>query len=500
MVTMYDDDLAERSHSCNNMDKRRSNWPESRMLRALRHREERGMLRRLYHAPEEDPGDTRGRHISDDSIMDFSSNDYLGLAHDQEQAELCRSEANRRVASNNANRRHNPVLIGATGSRLLSGDSVAFHALESYLAQIHRRPAALLCNSGYDANLTVVSSLPCNCIIYDEYAHNSLHMGMRLWKSQEINSNSSTAATGRARNKKECFSFRHNDVDDLRNQLRRHQQKLSNSKIVVLIESVYSMDGDVAPIRDMLDLCYKFDAQLVVDEAHGLGTFGRQRRGRRITKESGELVRLPGGTGVLAREEVEDHPSLLCSVHTFGKAAGCHGAVVCGSKTLKEYLVNYGYPLIYSTALPYHSLVTIRCSYETMTGLKGDRLREHVFNLVNAFRSRLNPILDRGSSGGSGAAGIRNASTTYLLPSTSPIQALMLPGNEPCTHFCQLLFIKSGKRILLYPIKSPTVPAGQERIRIIIHSHNTLEEVETLVMLIQETLEEMGMINRRSRL
>ena len=154
---------------------------------------------------------------------------------------------------------------------------------------------------------------------------------------------------------------------------------------------------------------------------------------------------------------------------------------------MKDYLVNYGYSLIYSTALPCHSLVTIRCAYETMTGAKGDALREAVFDLVARFRQSLEPSL-------------QEISGAYLLPSTSPIQALMISGNEPCTHFCNVLWLKSNRRIRLYPIKSPTVPAGQERIRIILHAHNTAREVEALVHLIQATLKEMGLAQGQSRL
>jgi 8-amino-7-oxononanoate synthase len=176
------------------------------------------------------------------------------------------------------------------------------------------------------------------------------------------------------------------------------------------------------------------------------------------------------------------HSSFLqiCSIHTFGKAAGCHGAVVCGSSAIKEYLYNYGRPIVYSTSLPLHSLVTIACSYQSMGGEVGKRLRVQVRDRVRIFRDSMEKImrLTNGSIG--------------LVPSRSPIQAITIPGNSACIGFCENVWKKSRDRIRLYPIRSPTVPKGQERVRIIVHSHNTQEEVYELIRLIEDTLDEMG--------
>jgi 8-amino-7-oxononanoate synthase len=454
-----------------------SNWWEARMKAALEGRRQKGTLRKLHASAPATTPDTDTR--PDDDLIDFSSNDYLGLAHDPDQHAAVESAYEQLVQADAT--RFVPRL-GATGSRLLSGDSPTFHALERYIAGLHNRETAFLCNSGYDANLAVVSSLPADVILYDEYAHNSLHMGMRLWYAQDPEH-------------KRMISFRHNSTEDLQQKLEQltNNQNKHKADVIVLIESVYSMDGDVAPVRAMLDVAHQFGAQVIVDEAHGLGIYGRinnnysnnnnnnNNGSRRITGG------VPGGTGVLAAEQVERHPALACSIHTFGKAAGCHGAVVCGSTVFRDYLVNYGYPVIYSTALPLHSLAVIRCSYDTMTGSKGDRLRASVFELVCMFRRTLEPFL-------------ATCHRVHLLPSTSPIQALMIPDNTACTEFCNILFVKSNKRIQLFPIKSPTVPKGQERVRIILHSHNTTEQVETLVLLIQSTLRDMGIAVGPSRL
>jgi 8-amino-7-oxononanoate synthase len=319
--------------------------------------------------------------------------------------------------------------------------------------------------------------------------------------------------------------FRHNSVHDLEKVLQKFAGSSSSSsssgssstsvnrRVVILVESVYSMDGDVAPLTEMLDVAQRYNAIVVVDEAHGLGVFGRQtsppppppRNQQEYNKDDSSgrmLLLLPrSGTGVLAQYELEHHPALLCSIHTFGKAPGCHGAVVCcRNQHVKDYLVNFAHPFIYSTALPWHAIVTIRASYETFTGRRGDELRARLFQLVQLFQGLMRCILlpmagdaTTRSGGGSGDDGSGNKHV-FLLPSPSPIQALMISGNARCADFCQRLYQASSKRVLLYPIKSPTVPVGQERVRIILHAHNAIPEVQELCRLIQATLQEMDLL------
>lgn len=372
-----------------------------------------------------------------EGLIDFSSNDYLGLAQDTDQHALVSQEFESLKQAHK---------LGATGSRLLSGDNAYFHQIETDLARIHRRKSALLFNSGYDANLSVVSCLPCDCIVYDEYAHNSLHMGIRLWQ---------TVTPGRF-----SMPFRHNSVDDLKKLLDGIDP---NIRVVVLLESVYSMDGDISPLREILNLAEAHNAKVIVDEAHGIGVYGK-------------------GTGVLGEQNLEHHPALYASIYTFGKAVGCHGAVVCFPSNLyKDYLINFGYPFIYSTALPLHSLASIRCAYLTMTGEKGDNLRNIVFLRVKLFRDLMDAILPKNNP-------------IYLIESSSPIQALVIPGNRVCTEFCDRLCAASKQRIRLFPIKSPTVPKGTERVRIIIHAHNSIEQVRWLVRLLVCNLQSMGLV------
>lgn len=184
--------------------------------------------------------------------------------------------------------------------------------------------------------------------------------------------------------------------------------------------------------------------------------------------------------GVLSEFGLEKHPSLLCSVHTFGKAAGCHGAVICSSQSVKGYLLNYARPIIYSTAIGLHALVTIECSYETMRNHVGKELRRQVYHAVQLFRTLL---LEQ-----SAKAGVHKI---QLISSISPIQALVVPGNQNCVEFCQRVAHRTNGKIKLFPIRSPTVPKGEERVRVVVHAHNTDQEIRQLVRLMVATLIEM---------
>jgi len=388
--------------------------------------------------------------------VDFSSNDYLGLAHSSKQHGIVESKYRELT------QKQSPPFLGSTGSRLLSGNSAYALSLEKFLAVAHNRPCALLCNSGYDANLSILSSiaLPDDFIVLDELVHNSLIMGIKMSRIPMNHVN----------------FFRHNDVQDLERILLSLKGRSGGDDVkgctMVIVESVYSMDGDVSPLEEILDLSSKFGANVVVDEAHGLGVFGRTNVNDLSINTSLKTVHsdsLIGGTGVLSALNLENHPALLAAVYTFGKAAGCHGAVITGSKVLIEYLINYARPFVYSTSLPSHSLVAIKCSYDTFIGIEGERLRSKVFHLVHFFRSNIETAL-------------KDESADYLLPSPSPIQAIICRGNEHCVEVAKELKELGG--ISVFPIRSPTVPKGEERIRIILHEHNTEMEVVHLVKCI----------------
>lgn len=499
---------------------RTRNMIEARLQAQLDRRKEKGSFRQLLPLSScsgngNDDDNTTAAHMNHDCnrsskrrVCDFSSNDYLGLARCKHQEFLVGQEFQRMQgeALNDASADVTSMpLLGATGSRLLSGDSCYARQLEQSLAHIHNRPCGILFNSGYDANLSVLSSIPLSSdfVLLDDLVHNSIIMGLRMGRCKQI------------------FHFQHNSAKDMERILCHidsvitNEVNTNNNKIetkphaFIVVESVYSMDGDISPLVEILSVLERFpNSSLIVDEAHGLGVYGRTNVGDMLLPDDPNFVGVccepypnrgddgwtdgadkkrreddktaahhqfysGGGTGVLAALGLEGHPSLLCSVHTFGKGAGCHGAFVAASCTVVEYLVNYARPWIYSTSLPPHSLASIRCAYESMTSIDtGDDRRKRLFRNVHLFRS----LFHRKSNDRTTTDEMRKP--PLLLPSSSPIQCILIPGNSHCIHVARQL---QRKGFDVYPIRSPTVPQGKERIRIILHAHNTTDEVVALV-------------------
>jgi len=338
--------------------------------------------------------------------VDLFSNDYLGLATDGVLTET----------------QHAASLVhytGSTGSRLLSGNSTNAEALEETIASFHQAEAALLFNSGYDANVGLISCITNRhtTILYDELCHASIIDGIRLSQC----------------NRK--YKFAHNDMNELEEQLKKYKDL---GAVLVITESVFSMDGDTAPLTDIVTLCEANNAQLIVDEAHATGVFGPQGRG--LVCELGLQQR------VFAR------------VHTFGKALGCHGAAVLGSILLKQYLINFARTFIYTTALPGHSVHTASLAYQYLASKSFTN--EPLHELIAYFRGS---IRDFGSEG--------------WKDSTSAIQALVAGGNDKSRKLANNLQ-EAGLQV--NPILHPTVPLGQERLRICLHTFNTKEQVDLL--------------------
>eukprot|EP00957_Ditylum_brightwellii_P051933 3939410-Ditylum_brightwellii.AAC.1 len=241
---------------------------ENRMLKQLQRRKEEGTLRTLdIHNRAPTPSSSSSSEIDQINnnqhhpLVDFSSNDYLGLARSTSQILKVQDAYDSHITKTHT--QNTSAILGATGSRLLSGNSTLSLTLESNLAHIHNRPCALLCNSGYDANLSILSSLPLSedVVLMDALVHNSLIMGTRMSRIKQEN----------------VMYFRHNDVNHLTQLLERMQGRLGH--VFVVVESVYSMDGDVAPLQDILNVAETFHARVIVDEAHGLGIYGKTNVG-----------------------------------------------------------------------------------------------------------------------------------------------------------------------------------------------------------------------------
>lgn len=290
------------------------------------------------------------------NLVDFCSNDYLGLARSDE---LFRRITQRHEDFDRRN--------GATGSRLLSGNSPFVEEVESKLASLFKSEAALILNSGYTANLAIFSALAhrSDTILYDELSHASIKDGSRLSLAKK-------------------FSFRHNDLDDLEMKLKK-----ASGNIYVAVESIYSMDGDECPLSDIIQLATKYGAFVVLDEAHSTG------------------IRGPNGSGIATSLlSVSEIPVRL---YTFGKGMGVHGACVAGSKSLIDYLINFARPFIYTTAMAPHSIAAIDSAF--------DYLKENIY-LQSVLAKNINTFLE-------GMGQLPNRT-----PSTSAIQTLIVPGNH----------------------------------------------------------------------
>jgi 8-amino-7-oxononanoate synthase len=366
-----------------------------RLRDELARRQQVGLLRQLT--------------LPDADQADFTSNDYLGLARSEVLAVRIR------VASDSLSRN------GATGSRLLAGHSALADEVETYLSRFYQAEAALVFNSGYDANVGLLASLPQrgDTLLTDELIHASLIDGARL----------SYATRHR---------FAHNDLTDLEQKLQAAQT--SDGQTFVVVESVYSMDGDEAPLPALAALCDHYGAALIVDEAHASGVYG---------------------AGLVVAHGLQER--VFARVHTFGKALGVHGAAVVGPSLLRQYLINVARSFVYTTALPPHSLAAIHCAHEYLTNVpdKVDRLHQR----IAFFRE----------------TALRLAPALPWLQSASPIQGLVVPGNEAVRAVARAA---QAVGYDLRPIVSPTVPPGQERLRICLHSYNTETEIEGLIRLL----------------
>jgi 8-amino-7-oxononanoate synthase len=344
----------------------------------------------------------------DESSADFTSNDYIGLSRLQSFHESIEKEIKEQHFLN----------YGATGSRLLAGNSYYTLLVEKEIATFHKVESCLIFNSGFDANYGLLTSLPCqnDKIILDEMVHASIHDGARASKASMI-------------------FFEHNNVKHLEQILKESKEECK----YVVVESLYSMDGDFAPLTKICELCKLYNAALIVDEAHAVGVMG----------EIGE--------GLVQSLGLENE--VFCRVVTFGKALGAHGAAILGSQLLTTYLVNFCRSFIFTTALASHSIAAIRVSYRLFPTLQSSR--QKLFDNIKC-------LLENSNINGN---------------MKSPIHKFIVGDND---NAVKLSFLLSEHKIAARPIRYPTVAKGQERIRICLHSFNSFEEIEKMCGLINE--------------
>ncbi|WP_412468936.1 aminotransferase class I/II-fold pyridoxal phosphate-dependent enzyme [Pedobacter sp. KLB.chiD] len=343
------------------------------------------------------------------SPVDFCSNDYLGFARSGELKKMIDSS----LAS------MPDYLNGAGGSRLLSGNTRFTEETEQFIADFHLAESGLIFNSGYDANVGLLSSLPQrgDTIITDELIHASIIDGCRLSHATR-------------------FKFHHNDINDLEGKLKR-----AKGNTFVVVESVYSMDGDMAPLLAISNLCERYEANLIVDEAHATGIFGIN------------------GQGLINQLHLTER--VFARIVTFGKAIGVHGAIVLGNKNLRHYLINFARSFIYTTAAPIHNVVAVNCAYQYLYKIDHQLINQKIALFRKALKEQKIKALD----------------------SESTIQGILFSSNEATKQAAANL---QSKGFDVRAILSPTVAPGKERLRICLHTFNTDEEMISLVNHLKE--------------
>lgn len=362
--------------------------------------------------------------------VDFSSNDFLSLASSAELRTLFYNELS-----------HTDKL-GSTGSRLLDGNSKYAEHLEKEIAGFHSCASGLLVNSGLDANIGIFSCIPQpgDTVIYDELIHASVHDGMKASRASEK------------------IPFAHNSVSDLRRLLSRPGQ---DKNVFVAVESVYSMDGDLAPLAEIVKALEQSpgNAYLIVDEAHATGIYGEKGRGRvcELGLEEKVYIRLHTFGKALASSGGKQ-PTTLTSVLT------CSAIILCPPIT-RQYLINYARPLIYTTFMPFPVLAMIKAVYTFMMQGRTEALAERLLALISSLYSEL--------------ADMRISNETpFEIPHScpnSPIIPLFTKQPRELAQFCQ----DAGFNVRA--IVAPTVPSHSERVRVCLHSGNTLHEIANFV-------------------
>jgi len=346
-------------------------------------------------------------------LVDFCSNDYLGLSRSKEL--LARIDEEIQLIDNKS--------VGSTGSRLISGNISVIEELEIKLAEFFNSESSLFFNSGYSANLALISSISQrgDIIVYDDLVHASIRDGMRLSLAKNV-------------------SFRHNDLADL-----EHKLEVAQGDKFVVVESIYSMDGDVADVSAISKMCQKHNAYLIVDEAHSVGLIGEK------------------GQGLCIHNGIENE--VFARVYTFGKAAGTHGACVVGDQRLTQYLINFARAFIYTTAPSPHCAISVSCALDMITNASQER--QSLNENIEYFRSQMKSV-----------SGKMNLHQMQLINSNSAIQGVIIPGNEACRRVSKVLM---SEGLDVRAILSPSVRPGSERLRICLHAYNTTQEIDMLI-------------------
>lgn len=347
-------------------------------------------------------------------VLAFCSNDYLGLANDPRVIERFRAAALE-------------FGVGSGASHLVNGHSAEHHALEEELASFTGRDRALLFSTGYMANLGTINALldHQDSVFEDKLNHASLldgglHSGARFQR------------------------YLHNDVASLDKRLSKDQSR----RRLVVTDGVFSMDGDCAPMADLVQTCQQHDAWLMVDDAHGLGCLGDKGQGLCAGFDQNQVQVLMG---------------------TLGKAFGTSGAFIAGSETLIETLIQFARPYIYTTAIPPAVAAATRTSLRIVQ--QEPERRAHLQTLIQTFRTEV------------AAMGL------VLMDSPTPIQPVLIGSEAETLAWSQAL---EAQGILVTAIRPPTVPKGTARLRITFSARHTEAQLERLLTALQQIVQQRG--------
>ncbi|CAG9952628.1 unnamed protein product [Clonostachys rosea f. rosea IK726] len=382
--------------------------------------------------------------------VDFCSGDVMGMGRSAEHRAEFLAELER----------HPEFALGTTSSRLMDGNYPYIVEAESEIAAFHGYEAGLIVGSGFEANLAIWGTIPKqgDVIVYDSLVHASTHDGMRQ-----------ALATDRV-------SFPHSDVDAFRDTLRdilatRPLVRQGKRTVLVAVESIYSMDGDLCPLQELVEAAREVfqdiegGVQFVVDEAHSIGFIG------------------PDGKGLVCELGLEEDIAVV--MHSFGKAIGAAGAIILGNKSIRDTVINFSRAVMFSTAPTFTFIAAIRSGYKVLGTKDKDRL--HIQDMSRLFFELVtsHPLWPSARSKGILRIPLadgwedRMVHTHLLAISTRPKSFWWM--------YCHLL----SASYRTFPVTYPVVQPGQGRLRVIIHAYNTEEQVRGFVDAIYVWVQEM---------
>ena len=355
-----------------------------------------------------------GKYIFEENkkYLNLSSNDYLGIAED------------RKILKNFF--KIADFSMGSASSRLLTGSSYVYAKLECLLAALYRKEKALVFNSGYHANTGIMSSLlsPKDVVFCDKLNHASILDGIKLSGAK-------------------MFRYKHLDYEHLEELLQKNRNDYDTA--IIVTESLFSMDGDIADLNRLIELKNKYRTILIVDEAHAFGVYGNR------------------GLGLAEEQNCIGDIDLI--IGTFGKAIGSMGAFCTGHEILINYLINKCRPLIFSTAIPE---INIAFSYyvitEVIPNLKQER--KELIKTADRLKEKLTSL------------GLKTTGSSHIVP-------VILGENQTAVNVSKTL-INNGYYLL--PIRHPTVAANSARIRISLRADISYEEIASIPDLISKTI------------